>query len=66
MPDSTQVYQDLLLFLEEILLVEERYKIIVGVLNAKTKEEAMIWMEKAAPCLLHLENRPSEAIVHRL
>jgi hypothetical protein len=57
---------DLLLFLEEILLAEERYKIITGVLNAKTKEEAMIRLEKAAPCLLHLENRPSEAIIHRI
>ncbi len=54
------------LLLHELLLVEERWRLIIGVLEAKTKKEAMVRLEKAVPCILHLENRVSEAIIHRL
>jgi len=50
------------LLLHEVLIMEQRYSIIKGVLEAKN-EDRMILIEKAIPCLLHLENRISEAII---
>jgi hypothetical protein len=35
-------------------------------IGAKTKEDAMILLEKAVPCILHLENRVSECLIHVL
>jgi hypothetical protein len=52
--------------LSEILLTENTYHILSKVLAATSLEEAMIKLEKAIPCLLHLENRSSEAIINRL
>jgi hypothetical protein len=48
------------------LLTEERYRLVIGILEGKTKEEAMVQLEKAVPCILHLENRVSETIIHQL
>jgi hypothetical protein len=50
------------LLLHEVLIMEQRYSIIKGVVEAK-HEDRMILIEKAIPCLLHLENRISEAII---
>jgi len=52
--------------LSEILLTENGYNILSKVLAATSLEEAMVKLEKAIPCLLHLENRSSEAIISRL
>jgi hypothetical protein len=41
------------LLLHEPLLVEERWCLVIGVLEAKTKEQAMVRLEKAVPCILH-------------
>jgi len=40
----------------ELLLIEERYKLVMEVLVANTLDEAMVHFEKAVPCLLHVEN----------
>jgi hypothetical protein len=48
------------------MLVEERWRLVFGVLEAKTKEQAMVRLEIAVPCILHLKNRVSKAIIHRL
>ncbi len=52
--------------LHEVLLTEHRFGLLQGVLQAKTKGEVMIKMEKAVPCILHLENRVSECIIRML
>jgi hypothetical protein len=44
--------------LQEVLLVEKTFLALDNVVKAKTFEEAMIRLEQAIPCLLHLENRP--------
>ena len=54
------------MLLHEILITEYRYALLKGLCEAKTKEEAMILLEKAVPCLLHLENRVSECIIRML
>ena len=64
-PDGTRS-PELIILLTEILLTENTYTIMCKVLAAKSLEEAMIKLEKAIPCLLHLENRSSEAIINRL
>ncbi len=51
------------LMLHELLISEWRYSLLKGVLEAKTKEDAMILLEKAVPCILHLENRVSECLI---
>lgn len=52
--------------LHEVLLVEKTYLALDYVVKAKSFEEAMIRLEQALPCLLHLENRVSEAIIEHL
>jgi len=64
-PDGTRS-PELKLQLMEILLLENTYSIMCKVLAAKSLDEAMVKLEKAIPCLLHLENRSSEAIISRL
>jgi hypothetical protein len=54
------------LLLHEVLITEHRYSLLKGLCESKTKEEAMILLEKAVPCLLHLENRVSECIIQML
>jgi hypothetical protein len=54
------------LLLHEVLITEHRYSLLKGLCESKTKEEAMILLEKAVPCLLHLENRVSECIIRML
>ncbi len=49
--------------LHELLLVEKRYHLILSILDCSNLDEAMIRLEQALPCLLHLENRPSETII---
>ncbi len=49
--------------LHEALLTELCFGLLQGVLQAKTKEEAMIKLEKAVPCIWHLENQVSECII---
>jgi hypothetical protein len=51
------------LLLYEVLIMEHRYSLLKGLCELKTKEEAMILLEKAVPCLLQLENRVSECII---
>jgi hypothetical protein len=64
-PDGTRS-AELRIQLSEILLTENSYNILCKVLAANSLEEAMVKLEKAIPCLLHLENRSSEAIISRL
>jgi hypothetical protein len=49
--------------LSEYLMIEMRYKLLKEVLEKASIEEAMIKLEKALPCLLHLENRISDHIL---
>jgi len=42
------------------------FTVLDSIINAKTLEDAMIWLEQALPCLLHLENHTSEAIIEHL
>jgi hypothetical protein len=39
------------LMLHEVLLTEHHFGLLKAVLEAKTKEEAMIQLEKAVPCI---------------
>jgi hypothetical protein len=48
----------------EVLLIEERYKLVKEVLAANTLNKAMVHFEKAVPCLLLVENRASECIIY--
>ncbi len=57
---------ELRLVLHEILLVEASFTVLDSIIKAKTLEDAMIRLEQALPCLLHLENRTSEAIIEHL
>ncbi len=52
--------------LHEILLVEASYIVLQKVLAANNLDDAMVLLEKALPCLLHLENRSSEAMIYHL
>jgi hypothetical protein len=52
--------------LKELLLVEQRFQLMADVLNESSIEQAMIKLEKAVPCLLHLENRISDAMIAHL
>jgi hypothetical protein len=64
-PESTRS-PELRLQLHEILLVENSFNMLSKILAANSLEEAMVRLEKALPCLLHLENRTSEALIGRL
>jgi len=52
--------------LYEVLLVEKSYELSAEVCQCNNLDEAMIKLHQALPCLLHLENRPSEAIISRV
>ena len=56
----------IVIHLHEILLIEKTFLSLDYVVNAKTFDDAMIRLEQALPCLLHLENRTSEAIIEHL
>jgi hypothetical protein len=58
--------EELHIHLHEILLVEASYMVIKKVLAANNLNDAMVLLEKALPCLLHLENRSSEAMIYHL
>jgi hypothetical protein len=57
---------DLRILLTEHLLTENTFNILSKVLAANSLDEAMVRLDKAIPCLLHLENRSSETIISRL
>ena len=46
--------------------MENTYIILCKVLAENSLDEAMVTLDKAIPCLLHLENRSSETIISRL
>jgi hypothetical protein len=46
--------------------MEERYKILKSVTEEQNLDRAMIKLEKAIPCLLHLKNWISEAMLMHL
>jgi hypothetical protein len=52
--------------LNEVLLVEQSFLLLDSIINATNFDEAMIRLEQALPCLLHLENRSSETIIEHL
>ncbi len=52
--------------LHKILLVEKTFLALDYVVKAKNFDEAMIRLEQALPCLLHLENRISEALIEHI
>ncbi len=49
--------------LKELLMIEQRFLLIKSVLSETSLEAAMIKLEKAIPCLLHLENRISDIMI---
>ena len=49
--------------LMELLLLEQRFLLLKSILSESTLEGAMIKLEKAIPCLLHLENRISDTMI---
>jgi hypothetical protein len=49
--------------LKELLLIEQQFLLLSNVLSETSLEVAMIKLEKAIPCLLHLENRISDAMI---
>ena len=55
--------EELRLQLNEVLLVENVYILAKEVYECNNLDEAMIKLHQAIPCLLHLENRPIEAII---
>jgi hypothetical protein len=59
-------FAELKLHLYEILIIEERLKLLTNILSAKSLDDAMIRLEQALPDLLHLESRSSEAIISHL
>lgn len=52
--------------LKELLITEYCYKVLRSVTEEQNLDRAMIKLEKAIPCLLHLENRISEAMLMHL
>jgi len=54
------------LSLRELLISEARYKLVIEVLAETDDEKAMIRLEQALPCFLHLQNRSSETIIEFL
>jgi len=48
--------------LKELLMIEQRFRILHDIIQS-SPEEAMIKLQKAIPCLLHLENRMSDAMI---
>lgn len=65
-PPASRRGAELCLQLHEILLAEQAYSLLKKVVECNNLDEAMILIEKALPCLLHLENRTSEAMIGRL
>jgi len=49
--------------IREVLLVEKSFQFSNEVLSETDDARAMIRLEQALPCLLHLENRPAETII---
>jgi hypothetical protein len=49
--------------LKELLMIEQCFLLIKSVLSETSLEAAMIKLEKAIPCLLHLENRISDIMI---
>jgi hypothetical protein len=47
-------------------MIEERYKLLKEVLSETSLMDAKVKLEKAIPCLLHLENRISECLITHL
>jgi len=54
------------LSLRELLISEARYKLVIEVVAETDDEKAMIRLEQALPCFLHLQNRSSETIIEFL
>jgi hypothetical protein len=44
-------------------MIEERYMLLKEMLSETSLADAMVKLEKAIPCLLHLENRISECLI---
>ena len=44
----------------DIFLFEETYRLLNDVLQSKSLDDAMVQLQQALPCLLHLENQTSE------
>jgi uncharacterized protein CbrC (UPF0167 family) len=57
---------ELKLQLHEVLMIEKKYELLTHILAASNLDEAMIRLEQALPCLLHLENRTSETLIEHL
>jgi hypothetical protein len=52
--------------LKELLILEHRYKFLLAVLQETSLESAMIKLQKAIPCILHMENRISDTMITHL
>jgi hypothetical protein len=46
-----------------VRLSEQAFKLANEVLGSNNLEQAMVKLDKTIPCLLHLENRSSEALI---
>ncbi len=65
-PLASRQGAELCLQLHEILLPEQAYSLLKKVVECNNLDEAKILIEKALPCLLHIENRTLEAMTGRL
>jgi len=63
---TTLSIAELKLQLHEVLVVEKKHEMLSHILSASNLDEAMIRLEQALPCLLHLENRTSETLIEHL
>ncbi len=52
--------------LHKVLVTEQRYNLVKEVVSCNDLDDAMIIIEKAIPCFLHLENRTLEAMIFHL
>jgi hypothetical protein len=57
---------ELRLILHEALLAETSFLMLDTIINANNFDESMIRLEQAVPCLLHIENRTSEAVIEHV
>jgi len=64
--NRAQTTQELRIIVSEILLIEKSFELVSDIVSAVNFNDAMIRLEQALPCLLHLENRSSETIIEHL
>jgi hypothetical protein len=64
--NRAQTTQELQIIVSEILLIEKSFDLVRDIVLAVNFNDAMIHLEQALPCLLHLENQSLETIIENL